>query len=456
MFSHKYLNIIMGNILKSLAEQIISPQWIIPITEKGKKVDKVLTDHSLVINEHKISKILPTAEALAHYQTEQHFNLPGQALIPGLINIHTHAAMSLFKGLADDLPLMLWLQNHIWPAEKKWVDDAFCYDGLQLAIAEMLKSGTTCFNDMYFQPHITAKAAKEFGIRASVGMLMFDFPSVWGTGPDEYLHKGLQLRDDYKHSELISFAFAPHAPYTVSDEPLKKIATISNELSIPIHMHVHETAQEVKDAYNATGKRPLQRLADLGLVTPNLIAVHMTQLQRSEIELLAKNGVSIAHCPESNMKLASGICPVQDLITAGINVAIGTDGNASNNDLDMLGEIKSAALLGKVFSGSAQACSAFEMLYAATMGGAKALAQDEIIGSLEEGKAADLTAINLNTLESQPTYDPISQIVYTAGREQVSHVWVNGHLKVKQHQLVNINQQQLLDMAKHWSKKIQS
>ncbi|NVK23252.1 MAG: TRZ/ATZ family hydrolase [Kangiellaceae bacterium] len=437
-----------------MVDTIISPEWLIPVSINGQKLDKTLVNHSVVIDKGTILDIAPNHEIQQNYQAKEHINLIGQALIPGLVNCHTHAAMSLFKGLADDLPLMLWLQNHIWPAEQQWVNDQFCAAGLQLAMAEMLKSGTTCFNDMYFQPHITAKTAKKYGMRATIGMLMFDFPSVWGSGPEEYLHKGLQLRDDYKHNDLINFAFAPHAPYTVSDAPLKKIATISNELAIPVHMHIHETAQEVKDALKATGKRPLQRLQELDLLTPNLIAVHMTQLQRTEIELLARNGVSIAHCPQSNMKLASGISPIQELLTAGVNIAIGTDGNASNNDLDMFGEMESAAMLGKVFCGSAQACSAYEMLFAATMGGAKALAQDELIGSIEIGKAADLTAINLNTISSQPVYDPISQIVYTAGREQVSYVWINGQLKVREYQLVDFDENELLASAKHWQQKI--
>ncbi|WP_018625554.1 TRZ/ATZ family hydrolase [Kangiella aquimarina] len=441
--------------MSQTVEQIISAKWVIPVSKDGKKSDKVLNDYSVVIDKGQILELLPTSDVLVKYNTDQHFQLTDHALIPGLVNIHTHAAMSLFKGLADDLPLMIWLENHIWPAERQWVSDEFCEDGLTLAIAEMLRCGTTNFNDMYFQPNMTAKVAHKLGMRATVGMLMFDFPSVWGNGPEDYLKKGLQLRDDYKHHDMIQFAFAPHAPYTVSDEPLKKIATLSNELAIPVHMHVHETAHEVKEALKATGKRPIKRLEELGLITPNLIAVHMTQLQRGEMELLAQNGVSVAHCPQSNMKLASGICPVQELMTAGVNIAIGTDGNASNNDLNMLAEMKSAALLGKVFTGSAQACSAHDILHAATYGGAKALGQEDIVGSIEVGKAADLTAINLNTIESQPVYDPVSQIVYTAGREQVSHVWINGAIKLNNQQLVGIDIDEVINRANHWKNAIQ-
>ncbi|ACV26311.1 TRZ/ATZ family hydrolase [Kangiella koreensis] len=441
--------------MSQTVEQIISAKWVIPVSGDGQKSNKVLNDYSVVVDKGVILELMPTPEVLSKYQTDHHFQLNDHALIPGLVNIHTHAAMSLFKGLADDLPLMIWLENHIWPAEREWVSDEFCEDGLKLAIAEMIRCGTTTFNDMYFQPNMTAKVAHTLGMRATVGMLMFDFPSVWGNGPEDYLKKGLQLRDDYKHHEMIQFAFAPHAPYTVSDEPLKKIATLSNELGIPVHMHVHETAHEVKEGLKNTGKRPIKRLQELGLMTPNLIAVHMTQLQRGEIELLMQNGVSVAHCPQSNMKLASGICPVQELITAGVNIAIGTDGNASNNDLNMLAEMKSAALLGKVFTGSAQACSAHDILHAATYGGAKALGQEDAIGSIEIGKAADLTAINLNTIESQPVYDPVSQIVYTAGREQVSHVWINGDIKLNNQQLVGIDIDEVIQRANHWKNAIQ-
>lgn len=441
--------------MSQTVEQIISAKWVIPVCRDGQKSNKILSDHSVVVDKGTILEILPSAQVLSKYDTDQHHQLTDHALIPGLVNIHTHAAMSLFKGLADDLPLMIWLENHIWPAERQWVSDEFCEDGLKLAIAEMIRCGTTTFNDMYFQPNMTAKVAHKLGMRATVGMLMFDFPSVWGNGPDDYLKKGLQLRDDYKHHEMIQFAFAPHAPYTVSDEPLKKIATLSNELGIPVHMHVHETGHEVKEALKNTGKRPIKRLQELGLITPNLIAVHMTQLQRGEIELLAQNGVSVAHCPQSNMKLASGICPVQELMTAGVNIAIGTDGNASNNDLNMLAEMKSAALLGKVFTGSAQACSAHDILHAATYGGAKALGQENTIGSIEVGKAADLTAINLNTIESQPVYDPVSQIVYTAGREQVSHVWINGAIKLNNQQLVGIDIEEVIQRANYWKNAIQ-
>lgn len=408
----------------------------------------------MAIHKNTIVAIEATDSLLQNYSSEVHTQLPGQVLIPGFINGHTHAAMSLFKGLSDDLPLMMWLENHVWPAEKKWVDDKFCEDGVTLAIAEMLLSGTTCFNDMYFQPNMTAKMAQKIGMRAMIGMLVFDFPSVWGSGWEAYLKKGLSLRDDYKHSELLQFAFAPHAPYTVSDEPLSKISTLSNELSIPVHMHIHETSHEIKESMKQYRKRPLKRLQELELVNPNLIAVHMTQLQRNEIEMIANHGVSVVHCPQSNMKLASGICSVQDLLTAEVNIALGTDGNASNNDLNMFSEMKTASLLGKVYSGSAQACSADDILYSATMGGAKALGLDQTCGSIEVGKAADLTAINLDTIETQPLYDPASQIVYTAGRENVSHVWVNGRLQVENGRLYHLDHNHILDMAKSWRDKI--
>ncbi len=392
--------------------------------------------------------ILPSVDADAQYQAASVMRLAGHVLIPGLVNAHTHAPMSLFRGLADDLPLMEWLQHHIWPAESTWVSEEFVYQGTLFAIAEMLRGGTTCFSDMYFFPEDTARAVTRAGIRAMLGLIMIDFPTAWAAGPDEYLAKGLALHDRYRDDPLIRTAFAPHAPYTVSDAPLQKIRMLAEELDIPIHMHVHETAGEVGNG------RPLARLEAMGLLSPRLLAVHMTQLTDDEIARCAAAGVHVIHCPESNLKLASGFCPVQKLIEAGVNVALGTDGAASNNDLDMLGEMRTAALLAKAVSGNASAVPAAEALRIASLNGARALGLDQDIGSLKVGKSADIVAIDLGGLEARPVYHPVSQLVYASGRHQVTDVWVAGRPLLRDRRLTTLDEGQLRDWADAWRTRI--
>lgn len=432
-------------------DSILLPRWVIPVTEPG----QVLEDHGIAIHQGRIVAVAPQAYLQEKYQAAETVTLANHALIPGLVNAHTHAAMNLLKGIADDLPLMQWLEEHIWPAEGQHVSREFVSTGTQLACAEMLRSGTTTFNDMYFYPDAVATAAESVGMRASVGLIVLDFPTVWAQNAGEYLAKGIEIHDHYRNSALISTTLAPHAPYTVSDEPLQKIASYAHELDVPVHIHVHETAFEVAQAEEQNGMRPLQRLDKLGLLGPQMIAVHMTQLTEAEIALCAERNLHIAHCPESNLKLASGFCPTTKLLQAGVNVAIGTDGSASNNDLNMLGEMQTTALLAKGVVGDAQAIPAWQALEMATLGGARALGLQQDIGSIEPGKAADLTAIDLNAVETQPLYDPISQIVYAAGREQVSDVWVAGRRLLKQGELTTLNTSDLLAEAESWRARIQ-
>lgn len=431
---------------------IIQARWIIPVEPSG----VIHQNHSLVIDDGKIVDVLENADALEKYQPRVFEKRPGHALIPGLINSHTHAAMSLLRGIADDLPLMEWLQGHIWPLEQKWVSEAFVRDGSDLAIAEMLRGGTTCFNDMYFFPEITAQQAIRHGIRANIGLIVFDFPTAWAENADAYLAKGLALKEQLRHQPLISCSFAPHAPYTVSDQPLRKLQTFADEMNLGIHMHVHETRQEVDDQRQKTGQTPLQRLDQLGLLTSSFMAVHMTQLTAEEIGRFAETGAHIVHCPESNLKLASGFCPLARCLEAGINVALGTDGAASNNDLDMLGEMRTAALLAKAVGDDASAVSAMTALEMATINGAKALGLDEIIGSLSIGKAADVVAIDLDELEMQPLYNPVSQIVYAANRHQVSDVWVAGRHLLKQRQLTSLDVEALREKLAFWQQRLGS
>ncbi len=431
-------------------DTLLHARWVVPVEPDA----TVREHHSVAIHDGRILAVLPTREAQARYRAAQSLDLATHALVPGFVNAHTHAAMTLFRGLADDLPLMDWLNHHVWPAEQKWVGAQFVRDGTELAIAEMLKGGTTCFNDMYFFAEDTARVAHDIGMRACVGLIMVDFPSNYAQAPEEYLHKGLKLRDELRHSELIATAFAPHAPYTVSDDPFARIRTVNNELNLPVHIHVHETAHEVEGSLAKTGMRPLKRLERLELLDPSLVAVHMTQLTQEEIDTLARAGASVVHCPESNLKLASGFCPVQKLLAAGVNVALGTDGAASNNDLDMIGEMRTAALLAKGVSNDATAVPAHVALRMATLNGARALGLEARIGSLTVGKYADLVAIDLSPTATQPVYDPVSHIVYAATREQVTDVWVAGRQLLRARRLTTLDEQAILSRAARWRDKI--
>ena len=430
-------------------DTLICPRWLLPVEPAT-----VLTGHAVAIRNGQIVAVSPADEARARFSADRTIELDGHALLPGFVNAHTHAAMNLLKGIADDLPLQRWLEEHIWPVEGRWLSEDFVRDGADLAIAEMIRSGTTTFNDMYLFPDIGAERAIRAGIRAAIGIVVLDFPTPWARDADEYLAKGLALRDDIKGDALVSMLLAPHAPYTVSDEPLARIATLANELDLPVHIHLHETAQEVERAVAESGKRPIERLRELGLLGPNLLAVHMTALDDGDIDLCAEYNVNIAHCPESNLKLASGICPVTRLQDAGVNIALGTDGSASNNDLDMLGEMRTAALLAKGVSGDASRLSAHEALAMATINGARALGIDDRLGSIEAGKAADLIAVRLDTLESTPHYDPASALVYSSSRDQITDCWVAGRQLMKSRLLTTLDEAALLQTANEWQERI--
>jgi 5-methylthioadenosine/S-adenosylhomocysteine deaminase len=431
-------------------DTLIQARWIIPV-EPHKRV---LENHALAIQAGRIVDILPLPLALEQFQPTQIVDLPSHALIPGLVNTHTHAAMSLLRGNADDLPLMEWLQQHIWPLEQRFAGEAFVRDGTDLAIAEMLRGGVTCFNDMYFFPEVTARQVTQAGMRATVGLILVDFPTAWAAGPDEYLSKGLALFDALRDEPLVQAAFAPHAPYTVSDAPLLRLRTLAEELDIPIHMHLHETVGELEQGRASHGMRPFKRLQQLDMLGPRFIAVHMTQLTDEEIAAYAESGGSVAHCPESNLKLASGFCPLAKLLDAGINVALGTDGAASNNDLDVLGEMRTAALLAKAVANDARAVPAATALRMATLNGAKALGLDSEIGSLEIGKSADIAALNLGDIETQPLFDPISDIVYAASRHQVTDVWVAGRRLLRSRELTTLDCADIGGRASGWRERL--
>ena len=432
------------------ADLLVHARWIVPVEPAG----RTLEHHALAVTDGRILALLPSGEAREQITAEEVVELPHHALIPGLVNAHTHTPMTLFRGLADDLPLMEWLREHIWPAEQKWVSADFVAAGSRLAMAEMIRGGTTCFNDMYFFPEVTAEVAREAGLRAVVGMILIDFPSAWAGDSHDYLQRGLELHDRIKGDPLVRAIFSPHAPYSVSDEPLRRVRTLAAELELPVHMHVHETAEEVAQGMAEHGRRPLARLDELGLLAPDLVAVHMTQLTDEEIGQVARAGVQVVHCPQSNLKLASGFCPVAKLLEAGVNVALGTDGAASNNDLDMLAEMQTAALLAKGVASDPAALPAFQALQMATLHGARALGLETETGSLLPGKWADMIAVDLDPLETRPVYDPVSQIVYAAGREQVTHLWVAGRPLMRERRLLTLEEATVLHEAHGWQQRL--
>ncbi len=433
-------------------DTLLTARWIIPV----EPAETVLSDHAIAINKGIIIGILPIEEAHAQFDPIQRITLDNHALIPGLINLHTHAAMTFMRGLADDIPLMEWLNNHIWPTESQHVSSEFVFDGTRLACAEMIKGGITCFNDMYFFPEAAVDAALVSGMRAAIGMIVIDFPSAYASDTDDYLAKGLALRDQYQQHPQLSFCFAPHAPYTVSDKAFTRLLTYAEQLDLPIHTHLHETQDEIRISIESHGVRPIERLHKLGLIGPNLIAVHMTQLTDDEINLMAQQDCTIAHCPSSNMKLANGFSPIASLLAQNINVGLGTDSAASNNRLDMFEEMRLAALLAKAVSGRADVMTAHKTLQMSTLAGARALGIDHITGSLTAGKAADVTAVDFSDLNLMPCYDPVSHLIYTAGREQVSHVWVNGKMLLNNRQLTTLDETELQKNAAFWQQRIRT
>jgi len=432
------------------ADLIITARWVVPVDPPGSVLDR----HAVVVSNGRIVALAPSDHALKLYAARATVDLPFHVLVPGLINLHTHAAMTLMRGLADDLPLMEWLNQHIWPAESKHVSPEFVYDGTLLACAEMLRGGVTCFNDMYFYPEQAARAALDARMRAAIGMICIEFPTAYATDAQDYLRKGLAARDRYRGEPLLSFCLAPHAPYTVSDRSFEQILTYSGELEVPIHMHLHETQDEIRESLTRFGVRPVERLRRLGLLGPALIAVHAVHLSDEEIDLLAAQGASAAHCPSSNLKLASGMAPVARFVERGLNTGLGTDGAASNNRLDLFEEMRIAALLAKATSGRANSVPAEAALHMATLGAARALGLDRDIGSIAPGKLADLCAVNLDATGLSPVYHPLSHLVYAAGREDVSHVWIAGNLVVDQGRLTGLDSGELRAKARAWQTRI--
>lgn len=450
---------VRGSVNSSLSAQdpsrltVIKARYIIPV----RPACEVLENHSLIVQAGRIVSLLPSDEALEQFPAgAEVVNLPNHVLIPGLVNMHTHSPMTLLRGYADDLPMQQWLTERIWPAEQQFVGADFVADGTRLAMAEMIRAGTTCFNEMYFYPDTMASAVTEAGMRACIGLPVLEFPTAWARNAGEYLEKGLEILKQDRGDSRVTFSLAPHAPYSVSDETLCRIADISREHDLHVHMHVLETAWDFEQSMQVHGIPPLQRLEQHCLLNSRLLAVHMTQLRDADIRLVAECAVHVLHCPQSNLKLASGHCPVSGLQAAGVNVSIGTDGAASNNNLDLLSEVHTAALLAKGLSGDSRVVDAFSALEMITINGAKALGLEREIGSLEVGKQADVAALDLNAPETQPVHNVISQVIYSASSRQFTDVWVAGHRLMKDGTLTTLDLENILESAEVWRIRMSS
>jgi len=428
---------------------VVHAQWIVPVEPAG-----VLAGHALVVDRGDIVGVVESREAERDYEAAQRIDLPTHVLIPGLVNAHTHAAMNLLRGIADDVPLKSWLEAHIWPRERRFVSPEFVHDGTLLAAAEMLQGGVTCAADMYFFPDAAARAFDSSGMRALIGMPVLDFPTPYAADPDAYISHGLAARDAFKHAPRLAFALAPHALYTVGDATWGKVTMYARQLDLPLHTHVAETQDEVDASRAATGETPVERLDRLGVTGPSLIAAHCVHLSPGDIDRLAAQGCHVVHCPASNMKLASGIAPVATLVERGVNVALGTDGAASNNRLDLMGEMRLASLLAKVATRDAAALPAATVLRMATLGGACALGFEQRIGSLLPGKAADMVAIDLGGVDTAPIYDPVSHLLHAAARSDVTDVWIGGDRIVDDRRVTTIDRSALLTRARAWQQRL--
>lgn len=445
----------MSNLNKMNVDLVIEARWVIPVVPRN----RLLEHAAVVIHQGKIVEVAAIETISANYQASKTVRLDEHVLIPGLINLHTHVGMTMMRGLADDLPLMQWLQQHIWPAEQQIVSERFVRDSALLGCAEMLAGGITCFNDMYFYPQATAEAALQAGMRAQLGLVVLEFPTNYANSADDYIEKGLNHRDEWRGQSLLSASFAPHAPYTVADATFEKIVTYAEQLGLGIHTHLHETQDEIEQSLKQYGLTPIERLSQLGVLGPNLTAAHGVHMKNEEIEQLQAHGCSLAHCVSSNLKLASGMAPIQKMLNAGVNVGLGTDGAASNNRQDMFTEMRTAALVAKGLSGDVASIPAWQALEMATINGAKALGLEGQIGSIETGKLADLTAVKLSDIETSPCFDPLSHLVYVAGREHVSHVWVEGDLRFERSDMqagvyANIEPNELKEIVLKWQPKL--
>ena len=434
--------------------QILCPRYLVPVRPR----DMVFEEHAVVIDSVS-GEVLETGQRralLEQYPQAEQVKLTDHVLLPGLVNMHTHSPMTLLRGYADDLKLDDWLKNHIWPAEARWADGEFVADGTRLAMVEMLRSGTSCFNENYFFPDRIADVVDQAGMRATVGIPVIEFETAWADTTEEYIEKGLELEAHYRDNDRIEFSFAPHALYSVPREAMCRVVDEANRLDLRIHLHMLETTWEIDHARSQGYGHPIELARQLGMLGPELLAVHMVHLEHQDMTLLAECGVNVIHCPHSNLKLASGICRAAELVARGINVCVGTDGVAANNTLSMFDEIRTAALLAKGHAGNPEAIDAMTALEMATINGARALGMEQKIGSIEAGKQADLCAVNLKHARTQPVHSVISQLVYAAPGHQVTDVWVAGQRLLNTGELTTLDETRILDNASAWAERMKA
>jgi 5-methylthioadenosine/S-adenosylhomocysteine deaminase len=433
-------------------DTLVTARWVVPVEPDG----RVLEDHSVAILGGRIVAVLPAADARARYDAREIVDRPSHVLLPGLINAHTHAAMTLLRGRAENRRLGPWLREGVWPLERRWAGPEYVRDGTELAIAEMIRAGITCFADMHLWPEVAAQAAAECHMRASIGLVVTEAATGWASTADECIDRGMQLRDLYRGDPLLCTHFAPHAPYSVTDTTLARVRRLADELDLPVALHLHETAWEIDESERRFGQRPLSRLATLGLASPQLVAVHMTHVAPGDLALLAECGASVVHCPESNLKLGAGVCPVPDLLGRGVRVALGTDGAASNNDLDVLGEARTAGLLASGVTAAPGSLVPSDLLRMATLEGARVLGLGDVTGSLVPGKWADLCCIDLRSPRSWPVSDLAATVVYCASSRQVSDTWVAGRRLLADGALIYLDENAVLERAESWRRRMDS
>ncbi len=433
---------------------IVRTQYLITMNKK----DEIIENGAVVVEEGRIKDIAEFTEILKKYK-EPSIPIYGNShsvLMPGFINTHTHAAMVLFRGIADDLPLKQWLTEHIWPREAKFLSPEFVYDGTLLASLEMLKSGTTTFNDMYFFTESIAEASKKLGIRAVIGQGVLDFPTASGKGADEYLKKAEEFIEKYGSDELITPAIAPHAIYTCSRETLLKSKELALKNSVPIHIHLSETFHEVEECIKEHGKRPVKYLDEIGFLEGKITAAHSVWLDDEEINIMAERGIGVSHCIESNLKLSSGIAPVARMIKKGVKVSMGTDGAASNNNLDLLEEISIAAKVQKGITADPTVLDVKTCMKMLTVWAAESLGIESETGSIEIGKKADMILLNLRKPHLQPVYDIYSTIIYSAKASDIEDVFVNGIPVILNGRHQFVDEDEIIDKALWWAERIRN
>ncbi|SHO48875.1 amidohydrolase family protein [Desulfopila aestuarii] len=430
---------------------IVSGKWFLP----GSTQAGLLLQHGLAITGDTITEIAPTATLLEKYPESRRLHTEHGLIMPGLINTHTHAPMCCFRGIADDLPLMTWLEEHIFPIEAQLTPE-IVYQSALLSIAEMIKSGTTSFCDMYLFAKEVARAAAETGIRAWVGEVLYDFPSpCYGQLENGFAYIA-ELFQHYRNHPLISITTDPHSVYTCAPKLLSRLGQVAADTGSLYHTHLSENRQEVATCKERYGLTPVRHLDQLGLLGPNTLAAHCVMLDPDEIMLLAERGVKVSHCLESNMKLASGTAPIVELLAAGATVSLGTDGSASNNDVDLFGEMNCVAKVHKIAHLNPTVMNAETTLHAATMGGAAALSADDTIGTLAIGKKADCIVVDMDQPHLTPCYNIPSHLVYAVRGSDVLHSVINGQVVMQDRELTTIDETEILSRMTQLAKTIRA